>query len=474
MIYIILALILIFILVLVTNAVLIKAKARKLTEKKEHKSTAEQLAYAEKLAKMIRCKTVSVEGNYDDTEFKKLRDTMKELFPLIHEKAEIKIFGDDCWLYKIEGKDTSRNIMVMSHHDVVEAQGEWKHEPFGGKIVDGAIWGRGTIDTKTPLFAEFAALEELLSEGFLPECNVYIGSSHNEELGGDGIPLALKYFEENGITFETILDEGGAIIDPPLAGMQCKCAMLAVHEKGRHRIVCTASEGTGHTGLAANTNTPTARMAAFIAEINKKNIFIRRLYPEVKAMFTDLAPYCPFVMRLLFGNLWLFGSILKAVMPKINPQAGAMIGTSCTFNEIEGSYKAKQCVAKAMLRCVNDDDLKQDMEKINEIAAKYGIEVKNGEGCEYHRPADMTKPQFAYTKKCIGEIFPDVAAAAYILPAGTDARHLSDICRCVIRFAPIAMDSEQFKTVHSENENIAIEAVANAVVFYKHYLKNYK
>jgi carboxypeptidase PM20D1 len=86
----------------------------------------------------------------------------------------------------------------------------------------------------------------------------------------------------------------------------------------------------------------------------------------------------------------------------------------------------------------------------------------------------MSCEAFSYTKKCIAEIFPHVASAAYILPAGTDARHLSDICPCVIRFAPIEMDAQQFASVHSENENISIKAVGNAVAFYKHYIKNHK
>ncbi len=145
---------------------------------------------------------------------------MQELFPTVHARAEKKIFSDDCWIYKIAGKDNSRNIMLMSHHDVVAADGAWEHAPFAAEIHDGKIWGRGTVDTKTPLFAEFSALEELLSAGYEPPCNVYIGSSHNEELGGDGIPTALQYFQKQGIAFEVILDEGGAVIEPPLGGMR--------------------------------------------------------------------------------------------------------------------------------------------------------------------------------------------------------------------------------------------------------------
>ncbi len=466
--------VILFLFVLVFNTVKIKFKARRLTAQKQNTTEKKQLEYAEKLGEMIRCETVSKEGEFNKPEFQKLCSVMEKLFPLVHQRAEKLVFGDDCWIYKISGKDASRNIMVMSHHDVVAVEGEWEHPGFCGEVFDGALWGRGAIDTKTPLFAEFQAIEELLSEGFEPESNLYIGSSHNEEIGGDGIPLAVKYFKENGITFEAVLDEGGAIIDPPLAGMKCKCAMMAVHEKGRRRIVCTAKEGTSHAGLSGNTNTPVVRMSAFISEVNSKNIFIRRLYPQVKAMFEDLCPYTPFFMRLLFSNLWCFGGLLKAVIPKVNAQAGSMIGTSCTFFQIEGSYEGKKCVAKATLRCVDDKDQEKDLEKMKKIAKKYGVEITDGEYNEYYAPADMESPAFKYAKECVAEIFPHVASAAYVLPAGTDARHLSELCNCVVRFAPIEMNAQQFASVHSENENISLKAIGNAVAFYKHYIKNYK
>lgn len=37
----------------------------------------------------------------------------------------------------------------------VDVEGEWKYDGFSGQIAEGKIWGRGTVDTKTPLFAEF-------------------------------------------------------------------------------------------------------------------------------------------------------------------------------------------------------------------------------------------------------------------------------------------------------------------------------
>lgn len=464
-----------FVLILVINALRCSLTARKLGSERTYASEEAQARYLTRLSKMIQCRTVSVKGSYDDTEFRKLRSTMEALFPLLHQRAEKKTFSDDCWIYKIPGKDTARNIMLMSHHDVVAAAGDWSHAPFGGDVDQGAIWGRGTVDTKTPLFAEFSAIEELLKEGFVPPCNLYIGSSHNEEIAGDGIPKALEFFEQNHITFEFILDEGGAIIDPPMAGVGCNCAMLAIHEKGRHKLLCTAEKGDSHTGLAANPETPAVRMARFITQVNTKNIFIRRMYPQVTAMFRHLAPYMVFPMRLVFANLWCFAPLLKALIPKLNAQAGAMIGTMCSFDELATEEGGKRCTAAAFLRCVSDTDLRQDIAALKKLADKYGVRLEDAaEGNEYHRPADFTLPQFGYVKQCVEEIFPHVAAAPFILPAGTDARHFSDICPCVIRFAPIRINNEQFKSVHSPNENIGVKAVPDAVAFYRRLLKGYK
>lgn len=460
---------------LYSNVLKNSAKRPELSEGKSYFNSEQINEYALRLQRMIQCKTVSKKDSFDGAEFEKLRDVVEELFPLFTEKSEKLTFSDDCWIYKIEGADTTHNIMLMSHHDVVAADGNWQYEPFSGEIADGKIWGRGTVDTKTPLFAELSAVEELLSEGFEFPCNVYIGSSHNEEIGGDGIPKANEYFKENGIKFDVILDEGGAIIEPPLGGMKCeKCVMIAVHEKGRYYYNCTARASNAHASLtsAGNLNV-IERMTAFINETSKGDIYIREINPQVKAMLEHLAPYSSLPMNVIFSNLRIFSPVLKKVMPKINAQAGGLIGTTCSFGKIEGDTAEKICTARAFLRPVNEDDFKKDLEAFKKVADKYGIELELDKDSEYHAPADMSRPQFEYLKKCVTEIFPQYPVTPFILPAGTDARTLTDVCECVLRFAPIRLSKQQLDSVHSENENIDLDAVANCVKFYKHFLTNY-
>ena len=450
------------------------SKVRKLMGQHPTFSEEELKAYGETFSRMIQCATVSVQDSYDDTEFAKLRQVVESDFPLLHEKAERRIFSDDCWMYKLTGKDASRNILLMSHHDVVAADEAWKYEPFSGTIADGKVWGRGAADTKGSLCAILFAMEEMLKEGITPPVNVYVVSSHNEELGGDGIPTILKYFQEESITFEVILDEGGAIVEPPLAGMNCEmCAMVAVHEKGRLKLKCTARNESSHVSLTGFKGNPVERMANFIHDITTKNIFIRRLNPQTKAMFTSLAPYCKFPMNLLLSNLWLFGGILLKVLPKMNATAGGMVGTTCNFQKIEGGTTEKICTASVMLRNINEDDLKADYAAFKAVADKYGITLET-ERDEYYAPANMASAAYAYTLDCLAKVFPRYPAAPYILPAGTDAWRLSPVCDCVLRFAPTRMSKQQLGSIHAADENLDISAVAEAAAFYKHFAVNYR
>ena len=319
-------------------------------------------------------------------------------------------------------------------------------------------------------------VEELLADDFEPACNLYIASGHNEEIFGDGIHEAVKYFEKQGIEFEFAIDEGGGVISAPIDGIDCKCAMIAVHEKGYHRINVRAVQGDSE-GLTLSDN-PVTRVSKFIAEVSALKLTIK-MPAQVREMFTALLPYMNFPLRLIFANLWCFEPLLIKLMPKINSQAAAMLGTTCVFGSIE-SKKGKTprdnaCSASALIRYIDEEDLVGDMEKIRELAKKYALEITEpADGHEFHRPADTGSRAFKYVCRCARDVFPHAAVAPFVLAAGTDARWMSDVCPCTLRFAPIDINMQQFNSVHSVDENIDLSAIGAAIEFYKEVLRNYK
>ena len=446
-------------------------------EQRKNVSPEKIREYVKTLKKMVDCKTVFTTDFANQGEYDAFYAVLEQEFPTLHAKAKRLVFGSGCFVYVIEGKNAKKNVMIMSHHDVVDGDDAWSTNPFCAVEKDRALWGRGTIDTKTPLFAELQACEELLQEGYdFDGINLYIGSSNNEEIGGDGMVLATKYFREKGIRFDVVLDEGGAITTGMIPGIKHKSAVVAVHEKSRHLYKCTTKQVTkGHGGLNPTTDNALVRMSRFISEVSSKKIYKGRFYPEVKATFTRHAPYMAFPMNVLFGNFTLFGPLIKKIMLNI-PQTNAMLSTGITFTTVfAGSKDAPQSKAKIveanmLLRCVREDDLLLGLEKIKKIGAKYGVEIEEILR-DYCEPTDFENRPYKVLEEVLNENFPDVIVSPFLLTAGTDARHFTCIADSILRFAPIDLDKAQFASIHGANEHIKIKNIGECVCFYKDFIK---
>lgn len=447
----------------------------------ERKNVSEEqnTKYIAALSRMIECKTVWTHEGKNVDEFEKFYAVLNELFPNLTAKAEKLSFGSGCFVYVIKGKNAKKNVMLMSHHDVVDGESDWHTEPFTPTEKDGYLYGRGTIDTKTPLFAELQAAEELLSEGYDFEgINLYIGSSNNEEVCGDGMVLATRYFKEQGIRFYAVIDEGGAITEGQIPGVKSKSAVVAVHEKSRHMFRCKAEiDAKGHGGFGGANDSATERLARFITEVSgkKSRIYKGSFAPEVRATFERHAPYMSFPLKLLFGNIGIFAPLMKKIMMGI-PAASAMLSTGLSFTTLtagdlrDPQIRAKSAETTMFLRCVREDDLYCGLEKIKKIAGKYGVKIEEIER-DYCKPTDFNCEAFQTVETVLHENFPDVIVAPFLLTAGTDARRFTDVADSILRFAPIDLNKAQFATIHAGDEHIGIKNVGQCVLFYKDLIK---
>ena len=433
--------------------------------------------YIEKLSKMINCKTVFSADGKNDGEFQRFYSLLPELFPNLEKRAKRLTFGGGCFVYVIEGKNAKKNIMLMSHHDVVDGDDRWSTDPFSATEKGGYLYGRGTIDTKTPLFAELQACEELIGEGYEFEgVNVYIGSSNNEEVSGDGMVLTTEYFKREGIRFDVVLDEGGAITEGQIPGVSCKSAVVAVHEKSRHYFACKLdSTQQGHGGFGKAKDSAAENMSRFIAEVKAAKIYKGTFYPEVRATFERHAPYMSFPMNILFGNMGLFAPIIKKIMMGI-PAASAMLSTTVSFtgvsavNKENPLFRSTTAEATMFIRCIREDDLYRGLERIKAIGSKYGVVIEEIER-DYCQPTDFNGEAFKKVEALLHKNFPDVAVAPFLLTAGTDARRFTDVADNILRFAPIDLNKAQFATIHNPDEHIGIANVGDCVCFYKDFVK---
>ncbi|MCR5522199.1 MAG: M20/M25/M40 family metallo-hydrolase [Clostridia bacterium] len=464
-------------LVAVINAIRIKAKpvdkksAAPFTKEDEDK-------YARILSEMIKVPTVSAAEGDDLTEFRKLQAVLKESFPLIHEKLE-RTDLDGNLLYRWKGKNSDADgILLMGHQDVVPASEKgWDHPPFGGEIADGRVYGRGAMDCKCTVMAEFAAVEELLEEGFEPERDVYLSTSVNEEISGGGAEKIVEYLKNNGIRLAAVMDEGGAIVENAMPGMKALTAAAGVAEKGTCNIKFIARSKGGHSSTPPS-NTPFARLAKFICRIEKKNPFEKKFNEPVKVMFRHVAPYLSFPFRLLLGNLWFFKPLIGYAMPKISGEARAFLSATIVFTMSSGS-KAPNVIPDeayviANIRPSINQSAGECIEILRQIAKKYDIETEVMFESSASDVTDYKSEEFRYLGDCVAEVFPEMCFTPYYCTGGTDCRKYNTVSENCIRFTPIRMDDQQLAAMHAVNENISTDAVAAGVKFYKYYIRNHK
>jgi acetylornithine deacetylase/succinyl-diaminopimelate desuccinylase-like protein len=87
---------------------------------------------------------------------------------------------------RIPGTDASAPALLLHGHlDVVPAvAADWTHDPFGGEVTDGFVWGRGAVDMKDMDAMILAVARAWARSGTAPRRDIVILLLPDEEAGG--------------------------------------------------------------------------------------------------------------------------------------------------------------------------------------------------------------------------------------------------------------------------------------------------
>jgi acetylornithine deacetylase/succinyl-diaminopimelate desuccinylase-like protein len=120
--------------------------------------------------------------------------------------------GDRCGLYaRLRGRDHERAILLLNHIDVVPAyRPYWHHDPFGGAIERGYVYGRGAYDMKSIGIAQLLAFVGLAKSGLEPDRDVVYFAEWGEEAPGpNGVAWVFARRPELFSGVNLVLNEGG-------------------------------------------------------------------------------------------------------------------------------------------------------------------------------------------------------------------------------------------------------------------------
>jgi len=103
----------------------------------------------------------------------------------------------------LEGRASARSLILNGHIDVVspEPVAQWDFPCWEGRVVGNRLYGRGALDMKAGLIANYYALKALLDNGCSPDGTVILQSVIEEEVmaGGGTLACLLDGFTADGL-----------------------------------------------------------------------------------------------------------------------------------------------------------------------------------------------------------------------------------------------------------------------------------
>lgn len=429
--------------------------------------------HANRLSELIKIKTVSSSESYKD-EFARFLSTLEQTFPKVFENAVVKNV-DGSLLLCLKGKTDKKPVMFMNHYDVVEAGNGWKYSPYSGQIVDGKLWGRGTIDTKGGLYAMFEAVEELLEDGFEFERDIYLETSANEETTGDGARAISKYLESQGVEFHFILDEGGMIVEQPLAGTRGDFAMIGVGEKATGMVKFIAKSSGGHSSTPGK-NSPLVRIAKFMVAVENKNLFKAKISSTVCEMFRRISRKMDSPLKIVLRHPVLFSPLLRFAMPRVSNTAGAMLKTTVAFTMAKASdgdnVIPDQAYVVANIRFSHHQGGEESLAILKKLADKYDLIMEVVDGGDKSPVCSFKSAEFRFIESAVKEVFPTALVSPYVMTGASDCRFMGNLSKNCFRFSPFKVTNEQLASIHGKDENVDVASLGTAVEFYKKLIKD--
>jgi carboxypeptidase PM20D1 len=431
-------------------------------------------AVARHLSELIQVPIVSRHaGDPPDLQlFARLHALLESFYPLVHKNLKREIIGGSL-LYTWHGTNPDLEpVLLTAHQDVVpvdpETADRWQVDAFAGEIRDSYVWGRGALDDKSSLVTILEAVEVLLQRGFIPARTIYLGFGQDEEVGGfQGGKIIAETLKQRNIRLEAVLDEGGAIVDGVVPGVDGKVALIGTSEKGYLTLKLHTDTPSGHSA------TPSGDLAIYRIARALVRLVETPLRPHLAspaAMYLDIGKKAPFTTRMVFANLWLFGALARRRLSATGP-GNATMRTTTAPTVLRAGEKDNIlpgfAEAAVNFRLFPGDTIASVREHVRRVIDDPKVTFETMPGATEPSPVSPDDC-FAFNRLAVAvhRVFPNVVVAPYLVQAMSDARHYAIICQQVYRFSPYIVDKDALATIHGYNERLSVDNLADMVQFY--------
>jgi acetylornithine deacetylase/succinyl-diaminopimelate desuccinylase-like protein len=362
---------------------------------------------------------------------------------------------------RLHGQGNAPPLLLYGHVDVVTTANQtWQYPPFEGRVADGFVWGRGSLDMKGGVAMMVAAFLRAKAENLDVPGDVVLTIVSDEEAGGD---YGAKYLVENhaglfeGIRY-AIGEFGGFTFYvgkqrfyPVMISEKQVCWMKAV------------IRGQGGHGAMSVYGEAMAKLARMIQQLDRHHLPVH-ITPTARLMVGKMAAALPIptslVLRQLLNPLLtdrvlnLLGAKGQVIFPLLHNTVNAtVVRASDKVNVIPSEITVE--LDGRLLPGYEPDDMLAELRQI--IGSEVELEVVRYDP----GPSEPNMGLFDTLGTILRESDPEGVPIPYLLTAITDARFFSRLGIQTYGFLPMVLpaDFNFIQTIHAANERIPVEAL---------------
>lgn len=356
-------------------------------------------------------------------------------------------------------------LLLESHLDVVPAEGQmWSHDPFGGEIHEGYVWGRGALDMKQHAAMSVMVLKLLKRKGVRLNQDLVFAGTADEETGGEVGAGFLVSEHPDLVQAEYMLGEVGGM---NMQVGKADVVPIQVAEKGRCLLKLKASGSAGHGSIPIE-DSALLKLCAALNRLGKTRL-PQHNTAVVEGFIRGLAGTQGFARKAALLQLLtpaLSSVILKQAIRDARQRRAfwALLSNTATPTVVRAGRKenvvpqtAEATVDGRLLPGQNADDLVREVASV--VGSHIDIQVLSEHGATETRP--MHSRLFNILCRAVRRNAPGAVPLPCLTPGYTDAKYFSKLGIRAYGFTPARFDPSSgityHRLFHAPDERIPVE-----------------
>jgi acetylornithine deacetylase/succinyl-diaminopimelate desuccinylase-like protein len=364
---------------------------------------------------------------------------------------------------RLRGRDRDlKPILLLAHIDVVAADpADWTLPPFELIERDGIFYGRGTADDKDEAAIHIANLIRMKREGHVPERDIIVALTADEEGGPDNGVVWLLEHRRDLIDAEYVINEGGGgyVED----GRRVLQSVQASEKKYQNYVVEATNEG-GHSSQPRADNA-IYDLAAALVRIGEYR-FPVRLNEVTREFFRRSAPLvADSIGRAMLQVVADADDTAAVQLLEGDPRLNSTMRTTCVATLLSGGHapNALPQRARANVNCrILPDESPADVRDALQRAAGDRVRV-TADGAAIDSPPSPLDPRvLAPIEELTRELFDGVPVVPTMSTGATDGLYFRNAGIPVYGVSGLFYGDTY---AHGMNERIPVQAFYDGLEF---------